>query len=111
VVIGIHTPEFDHEREPEAVRRAVERLGLDYPHLLDNDSAYWNALGNQYWPTLHLVDRCGRIRARQIGEVHSGAPSGRTVEAQIQALLEERRPCGPAREEPGKPRTTPPARR
>jgi hypothetical protein len=96
VVIGVHTPEFDHEREPEAVRSAVERLGLDYSHYLDNDYAYWNALGNQYWPTTYLVDRCGRIRASQIGEIHSGATSGRTVEQQIRGLLEERSECGSA---------------
>jgi hypothetical protein len=67
----------------------VKRQGLDYPHLLDNDSAYWNALGTQYWPTVYLVDRCGRLRDRHIGEVHSGEDSGRQVEAHIEALLAE----------------------
>jgi thiol-disulfide isomerase/thioredoxin len=88
-LVGIHTPEMIFERERPKVEAEVKRQGLDYPHLLDNDSAYWNALGAQYWPTVYLVDRCGRLRDRHIGEVHSGAESGRRVEASIEALLAE----------------------
>jgi hypothetical protein len=65
------------------------RHRLDFPHLLDNDHSYWNALGNQYWPTLYLVDHCGRIRERSIGEVHLGEASGRRLEARIEELLSE----------------------
>jgi hypothetical protein len=87
--VGVHTPEFEFERRPEAVATAVREHGLDYPQLLDVDYAYWKALGNQYWPTAYLVDRCGRIRTRHIGEVHADQPSGRALEAQIEALLTE----------------------
>ena len=88
-LVGVHTPEMIFERERPKVEAEVKRQGLDYPHLLDNDSAYWNALGAQYWPTVYLVDRCGRLRDRHIGEVHSGAESGHRVEASIEALLAE----------------------
>jgi len=88
-LVGVHTPEMIFERERPKVEAEVKRQGLDYPHLLDNDSAYWNALGTQYWPTVYLVDRCGRLRDRHIGEVHSGEDSGRQVEAHIEALLAE----------------------
>jgi hypothetical protein len=88
-LVGVHTPEMIFERERPKVEAEVKRQGLDYPHLLDNDSAYWNALGTQYWPTVYLVDRCGRLRDRHIGEVHSGAESGRRVEARIEELLAE----------------------
>ena len=88
-LVGVHTPEMIFERERPKVEAEVKRQGLDYPHLLDNDSAYWKALGNEYWPTVYLVDRCGRLRDRQIGEVHSGEDSGRRVEARIEALLAE----------------------
>lgn len=88
-VVGVHTPEFERERKAEAVRDHVRREGLDYPHLLDNDSAYWKRLGNEYWPTAYLVDRCGRIRGRRIGEIHEGEHSGREVEAQLGQLLNE----------------------
>jgi thiol-disulfide isomerase/thioredoxin len=89
VVVGVHTPEFDHERSREAVEAAVRTHNLDFPHFLDNDHAYWNALGNHYWPTTYLVDRCGRIRTRHIGEVHAAERSGRALEAEIESLLAE----------------------
>jgi hypothetical protein len=92
-VVGIHTPELEFERPRSSVEAEVRRHGLAFPQLLDNDSAYWNALGNQYWPSIYLVDRCGRIRARAIGEVHGGQDSGRRLEAQIERLLRESPAC------------------
>jgi hypothetical protein len=89
VAVGIHTPEFEHEHRREAVIEHSRKHGLHFPQLLDNDFSYWTALGNQYWPTLYLVDRCGLIRDRAIGEVHVGEASGRRLEARIQGLLAE----------------------
>ena len=88
-VVGIHTPEFAHERVRASVEGEVRRQGLLFPHLLDNDYAYWRALGNEYWPSIYLVDGCGRIRARAIGEVHAGQASGHDLEAQLERLLRE----------------------
>jgi len=87
--LGVHTPEFEHERDRDAVARHARKLGLDFPHLVDADLSYWRALENQYWPTVYLVDRCGRIRERQIGEIHPGEPRARQVEASLQQLLDE----------------------
>ena len=92
-VVGVHTPELESERVRSSVEAEVRRRGLDFPQLLDNDYAYWNALGTQYWPSIYLVDRCGRIRARAIGEVHSGQASGQGLEAQIEVLLGESSTC------------------
>jgi hypothetical protein len=89
VVVGVHTPEFDHERGKPNVLAAVREHALDFPHYLDEDYAYWKALGNQYWPSSYLVDRCGRIRVRHVGEVHDGQASGRSLEAEIERLLAE----------------------
>jgi hypothetical protein len=91
--VGVHTPEFDHEREKRRVRAEAARHGLDFPHLIDNDMAYWRALGNEYWPALYVVDKCGRIRAQHTGEVHEGEASGRQLEARIQGLLAEDGRC------------------
>lgn len=94
-MIGVHSPEFDHEKPRASVEAEVRRLGLDYPQLLDEDLAYWNALRNEYWPTTYLVDRCGRIRARHVGEVHEDDNSGRELDGRIEALLAEGVACGP----------------
>lgn len=92
-MIGIHTPEFDSERKRSRVEAHVREQGLDWPHLLDNDSRYWNALDNHYWPAIYLVDRCGRIRSHVVGEIHSGQASGDRAEAEIVRLLAESGDC------------------
>lgn len=68
VVIGVHTPEFAHERPLDGVRTAVRRLGLEYPVVQDNDYGIWRAFGNRYWPAAWLIDRGGRIVYRHEGE-------------------------------------------
>jgi thiol-disulfide isomerase/thioredoxin len=88
-VLGVHTPEFEHEKDRAAVVRKVKELGLDHPVMLDNDAAYWRLLGNRYWPTFYLVDRQGRMRGIYIGEMREERPETRALEAQLIALLEE----------------------
>ena len=68
VVLGLHTPEFPHERKRENVERAVAMAGLTYPIALDSDNTTWKLYGNQYWPRQTLVDSTGRIRYEHVGE-------------------------------------------
>jgi thiol-disulfide isomerase/thioredoxin len=68
VVIGVHTPEFPFERDPDNVRRAVAARGITYPVALDAGYAVWDAFANRYWPALYLVDARGRIRHHHFGE-------------------------------------------
>ncbi len=87
VIVAVHSPEFAAEREPDNVRTAVRRLGIEYPVMLDADFSYWNALGNRYWPAIYLVDRKGRVAAHEIGELHQGTARGDGVEQEIRRLL------------------------
>ncbi|CAN5668430.1 hypothetical protein BH24ACT5_BH24ACT5_22410 [soil metagenome] len=68
LIIGIHTPEFDYERDPDAVAAFVEDNGLTYPIALDPDKVTWRAFGNHYWPRFYLHDIVGRRRYEHIGE-------------------------------------------
>jgi thiol-disulfide isomerase/thioredoxin len=68
VVIGIHSPEFAFERDPERVARETARLGIGYPVAVDSEKKTWGAYRNQYWPHKYLIDRGGNIRFTQIGE-------------------------------------------
>jgi thiol-disulfide isomerase/thioredoxin len=68
VVIGVHSPEFDFEKDHGNVSDAVEKLHVDYPVALDDDMTIWNAFGTQYWPQQFVADRQGRIRYGRIGE-------------------------------------------
>ncbi len=68
VVVGVHSPEFDFEKNHSNVQAAVKRLHVDYPVALDDDMAIWNEFQNQYWPADYIADRQGHIRATTIGE-------------------------------------------
>jgi thiol-disulfide isomerase/thioredoxin len=68
VVVGVHTPEFAFEHDIDNVRRAVRRMGIEYPIAIDNNYAIWRAFDNQYWPALYIVDARGRLRQHLFGE-------------------------------------------
>jgi thiol-disulfide isomerase/thioredoxin len=68
VVVGVHTPEFEFEKNMDNVRRAVKELGLAFPVAVDNDYAVWRAFRNSAWPALYLIDAQGRVRYRHLGE-------------------------------------------
>ncbi len=89
VVVGVHTPEFDHERIRENVVAKVAEFELSHAVMMDNDHSYWNAMGNRYWPAYYLIDKRGRLRATFIGETHAGDARAKNVEKAIAALLEE----------------------
>jgi thiol-disulfide isomerase/thioredoxin len=83
-VVGIHTPEFDDEKDSSRVDAAMRRLGVEFPVGLDNEMATWKAYQNQYWPCGYLVDRRGVVRDVFVGE---GQYAQR--EARIRTLLAE----------------------
>lgn len=68
VVVGVHTPEFARERVPANVAAAARRLGVTYPVVLDNNFAIWRAFKNEYWPSVYIADRSGRVRFHHFGE-------------------------------------------
>lgn len=88
-VIGVHTPEFAHERPAEAVRHKLAELGVRHPVMLDNNYTYWNAMGNRYWPAYYLIDKRGQVRAAYAGEVRHGSAHGAEMRRHIEALLRE----------------------
>lgn len=83
-LIGVHTPEFPFAGELENVRRAVQRLGIRWPVVLDNDQSIWTAFANRYWPTKYLADRKGYLRYR-----HAGEGQYQAFEVALQELLRE----------------------
>ncbi len=85
VIVGVHSPEFEFEKNYGNVKAAVQRFGITYPVILDSDHGTWNAYGNQYWPRDYLIDSQGYIRDNHIGE--GGYDQ---TEKAIQSLLAER---------------------
>lgn len=43
VLIGVHSPKFEHEADPEVRAAAVERYGVHHPVLDDPDLLTWQA--------------------------------------------------------------------
>jgi thiol-disulfide isomerase/thioredoxin len=68
VIVGVHAPEFRHERSPEYVRASIAKLGVRYPVVMDNGFKIWRAYNNVYWPTIYLLDKKGIIRYSHVGE-------------------------------------------
>jgi thiol-disulfide isomerase/thioredoxin len=79
VVIGVHTPEFSFEHDPELVRQAVDDRSIEYPVAADNNYGIWQAFHNRYWPALYFIDADGSLRAHHFGE-GSYAPSEHTLQ-------------------------------
>jgi thiol-disulfide isomerase/thioredoxin len=71
VVIGVHSPKFEHERDPAALRAAVERYGVHHPVLDDADMVMWQQYAAKAWPTLAVVDPTGYLVASMAGEGHA----------------------------------------
>ena len=85
VVVGVHSPEFQFEKNYTNVRDAVQRFGIAYPVVLDSEHGTWNAYGNNYWPRYYLIDSQGFIRYDHIGEGDYDQ-----IEKSIRSLLAER---------------------
>jgi hypothetical protein len=70
VAIGVHTPEFEFERNLDNVRRAAKDMRVDYPIAVDSNYMIWRAFDNHYWPALYFVDAEGQFRHHQFGEAN-----------------------------------------
>jgi thiol-disulfide isomerase/thioredoxin len=83
-IVGVHSPEFEFEKNAGNVERAIHADGLRYPVVQDNDLATWQAWLNQAWPAEYLIDGRGHVRHVHLGEGEYGQ-----TEAAIRALLAE----------------------
>jgi thiol-disulfide isomerase/thioredoxin len=98
-VIGVHTSGFPPSQDEDEVLAAVERLGIEYPVVIDRELAIWQLYGNLGWPARYLWNE--RLR---LDEYHYGEGAYAETERAIQALLGiEGEPVGPLRpeDEPG----------
>jgi thiol-disulfide isomerase/thioredoxin len=85
LIIGIHSPEFEFEKDPQNVKIAIEKYGITYPVVMDNNMETWKAFENNYWPRKYITDHEGNLRYNHIGE-----GGYQETEKVIQQLLDER---------------------
>jgi thiol-disulfide isomerase/thioredoxin len=97
VVIGIHTPETEAERNPANAAKKVKELGISFPVLLDSDQQNWKRWQQHIWPAIYLIDKQGRARYLWEGELEYQKAGGEAKMTQhILDLLREQDHHGPA---------------
>lgn len=69
-IVGVHSPEFDYEKDPDAITAASEELGVTWPVALDTAKRSFRSWQGSpaYWPRTYVLDRDGHIRFDHIGE-------------------------------------------
>ncbi|MFK7916819.1 MAG: redoxin family protein [Ilumatobacter sp.] len=84
-IVGVHAPEFDFERDVDAVARAAADNGLVWPIAIDNDKLNFRSWQERrFWPRVILIDADGNVRYDHIGE---GAYD--EIDAAVGALITE----------------------
>ncbi len=68
IIIGVHTPEFDFEKDLSNVKNAVAQDGILYPVGLDNQFVTWRNFKNSYWPAHYLINKNGEVVYTHFGE-------------------------------------------
>ena len=68
VIIGVHAPEFEFEKNKDNVKKAIDDFEIKYPVMQDNDFSTWKSYNNRYWPAKYLIDKDGNIRYTHFGE-------------------------------------------
>ncbi len=90
VLIGIHTPETDTERDLTHVRKKAAAEKFTFPVLLDVQSENWKAWGNSMWPTVYVIDKRGYLRTFWSGELKwQGRDGEKYIREAIELLLAE----------------------
>ncbi len=104
VVVGVHSPKFVHEADPDALAAAVERYEVHHPVLDDPTLVTWQAYAARAWPTLVVVDPEGYVVAHLAGEGH-----GPALTALVARLVDEHAAKGTLRRGDGPYVPAPPA--
>ena len=81
-VIGVHAAGFEPASDPDLVRAAVARLGIEYPVVIDLEHQIWRDYGNLGWPARYLFTADGRLL-----HYHYGEGGYEETERELQGLL------------------------
>ncbi|CAN5485628.1 thioredoxin-like domain-containing protein [soil metagenome] len=95
VVIGVHTPKYDSEKDRKPLEEAVRRLEMAYPVVNDSDNEIWTAYGLKAYPTIVLIDPEGGLVKMMIGE-----RSYQQLDQQVKGVIDQFRAKGEIDEKP-----------
>lgn len=83
-IIGVHSPEFEFEKNADNVKEAIADFDIKHRVVQDNDFKIWRAYNNRYWPAKYLIDAQGNVQY-----VHFGEGAYDETEKAIQELLKK----------------------
>ena len=64
---------------------------MTYPIAVDGSGKTWRAWGNQFWPSVYLIDKKGNVRYRWDGELNWKETKGESLmRKKIEELLAEK---------------------
>lgn len=90
VVLGIHTPETEGEKNIDSLRAKLKEAGLTFPVAVDNKGTMWQRYFNSYWPSVYLIDKRGVARWGWSGELNwKGAKGDMHLRKHIEELVRE----------------------
>ncbi len=69
-IIGVHSPEFDYESDPDAVAQATVDQNIPWPVALDTNKTNFRSWqgSRRFWPRTYVIDQAGQIRYDHVGE-------------------------------------------
>src|SRR5262245_10675562 len=82
VVIGFHTPRIDIEHDVTKLRAAVEKMGIQFPVVVDDKEKIFRDYLCDLWPSQFVIDQQGIVRYS-----HGGVGRYQEMEEAIQKLL------------------------
>ena len=90
-IIGVHTPEFESDKDLAGLKRSLTSDLVTWPVMQDNQSATWQAYNNRFWPAFYIIDKKGVIRETHDGEISSRYPDAiAPLESTLRKLLAEK---------------------
>ena len=62
VIIGVHTPRADYEKDLAKLREAVTRVHIKFPVVVDDKQKIFHDYLCDLWPSQFVIDRTGTVR-------------------------------------------------
>ena len=85
VILGIHAPEFEFEKDHQNVVEAVASYEIGWPVAQDNDMVTWSNFNNRFWPAKYLFNSRGEQIYSHFGEGSYGETEQRIRNALVEA--------------------------
>jgi hypothetical protein len=93
VIAGVHSNKFPAEAEPDRIRAAMRRYGVEHPVAVDAGRGVWERYTVKAWPTLVFLHPDGTIATALAGEQRLEA-----LELVVDGLLDDARAAGELRD-------------